>query len=386
MKNIVRSILFLVFVFALVLPAHADYTESVRVIRADKKKNDLIIERKNGERLLLQHNRVCNSMSTEYPVSILWGKNNKIKELKVAFNERCKVYNFGKYAGEMKIEKRILSNNLMVKEHEAEVIYKGKKYKIDYEKGCTYMREFLGKNAYVSLNRNRLKGGTIYLPGARGMCKIKKADLLGVVEGQKEETEPIKELQHQAQNNKVYFYWKKSELEKPLYLISHSRYKINPEDYTWKQMPKLRYSRRNSYTVRGLANNKTYHFYLAVLTKDKVVSEWKHVELKPKNTSFVYRDSPDLEKFEVTIKEETDDYYLLTWPNKEDDSKRYILQFFVNGKRVTFKYLKANQNEFKIIKKPEYKGKKFRLAIRTLSKKRFGKRYSDGIYWEDKEK
>lgn len=382
MKNTFRLFIFSLFTFLVILPVHADRSESVRVIKFDKQKNDLIVERRDGERLLLQHNRMCSSMSTEYPVSIIWDDNKNIKELKVAFNERCKVYNFGEYTGDLKIEKRILSENLLVKEHEAEITFKESRYKIDYGEGCVYMREFVDKNVYIKSN-NRLKGGIIYLPGNRGQCIIKNAQLLETIDNVKESVDPITGLQYQAQNNRVYFYWEKSDIEKPLYLISHSRYEINTNDYTWKQMPKLRYSRRNSYTVMGLANDMTYHFYIAVIGLDKSISEWKHIELTPKNTTFVFKNNPDTEEFEIEIKEETDEYYLLEWPNKENNSKRYILQFFVNGKRTIFKYLKGDQSEFKIMKKPEYEGKRFRLTIRTLPIKRFGARYSDGIYWED---
>lgn len=384
MKNTFRLFIFLLFTFLVILPVQADRSESVRVIKFDKQKNDLIVERRDGERLLLQHNRMCSSMSTEYPVSIIWDNNKNIKELKIAFNERCKVYNFGEYTGDLKIDKRILSENLLIKEHEAEITFKESRYKIDYEEGCVYMREFVGKNVYINSDNNKLKGGTIYLPGNRGQCIIKNAELLETIDNEKEKIDPVAGLQYQAQNNRVYFYWEKSDIENPLYLISHSRYEINTNDYTWKQMPKLRYSRRNSYTVMGLANDMTYHFYIAVIGLDKSISEWKHIELTPKNTTFVFKNNPDPEEFEIEIKEETDEYYLLEWPNKENNSKRYILQFFVNGKRTVFKYLKSYQNQFKIMKKPEYEGKRFRLMIRTLPIKRFGARYSDGIYWENK--
>ena len=384
MKNTFRLFIFLLFTFLVILPVQADRSESVRVIKFDKQKNDLIVERRDGERLLLQHNRMCSSMSTEYPVSIIWDNNKNIKELKIAFNERCKVYNFGEYTGDLKIDKRILSENLLIKEHEAEITFKESRYKIDYEEGCVYMREFVGKNVYINSDNNKLKGGIIYLPGNRGQCIIKNAKLLETIDNEKEKIDPVTGLQYQAQNNRVYFYWEKSDIENPLYLISHSRYEINTNDYTWKQMPKLRYSRRNSYTVMGLANDMTYHFYIAVIGLDKSISEWKHIELTPKNTTFVFKNNPDPEEFEIEIKEETDEYYLLEWPNKENNSKRYILQFFVNGKRTVFKYLKSYQNQFKIMKKPEYEGKRFRLMIRTLPTKRFGARYSDGIYWENK--
>ena len=70
MKTIFKlSVLVLSLGFGAV-SAFASSSESARVIRADKVNFDLLIERQNGELWVLQHNPLCNSMTTEFPVSL----------------------------------------------------------------------------------------------------------------------------------------------------------------------------------------------------------------------------------------------------------------------------------------------------------------------------
>ena len=131
----------------------AGKSEKVRVIKFDLKNNDTIVERKNGERLLLQNHYTCNSMSTEYPAKIIWNTQGDVVKLKVDFNEICKVYRWGKYSGEAKLTKRILTDNIIETEHEAELIWKGIKYRVDYGDGCRNLRKFVGKNIQVQQGR-----------------------------------------------------------------------------------------------------------------------------------------------------------------------------------------------------------------------------------------
>ena len=68
-----RNLLFIPLLFIFFgAPVYADSLETVRVIKIYDTTDDIIIERSSGERLLIQHNRQCSSMNTEFPVKLLW--------------------------------------------------------------------------------------------------------------------------------------------------------------------------------------------------------------------------------------------------------------------------------------------------------------------------
>lgn len=375
-------IVLLLVLFA--IPAMADSTEKVRVIKFDLNTNDLIVERDNGERMLLQHNRLCSSMSTEFPVSIVWDKNNKITQLKVNFNEQCQVYNAGPFTDSVKITKRVKSPNLLVADHEAEIIRKNKKYHIDYGEGCKNLKDFVGQLAYGNFPTDELVGGTLYLPGARGQCTIKSATFLEDIAPQViANTLPaLANFQYQAQNNGAYFYWDSVKTDKKvLYLISYSRYPFNPADYDWKQMPNLKYSQTNSYTTADLGNGIKYYFYVAGLDQDQKMTPWSYAEITPVNTEGGFKNNPDPEVFEVTLKENNAQHYLLTWLDKSEKTHEYNLQFYMNGKQVFSKYVAGTVTQYEIPKQTEFIGKGFRFTVRSVAKEQYGPTYFDGIYW-----
>jgi hypothetical protein len=375
-----KLLVIFIFIFVLSLPAHADTTEKVRVIKFDKDTHDLIVERINGERLLLQHHYTCSSMTTEFPVYLIW-EGDQITRLKVDWNEICKVHNFGPYSGDITIEKRIKSENLLVADHLAHIIWKNRRYKIDYGEGCEDLRNFIDRTAYISTSD--IENAMLYLPEDRGQCQIKTAEFLGYTEAPNYEIEsPITNLQHKAENNEAYFYWDFYEGDKKwVYLISRSRFQLNPDDYQWDEMPFLRYTKENSYTAKTLTNGRTYYFYLSARDEDGNVAPWIELEITPVLTSHVFKNNPDQEEFEIEITDNESDY-LLQWPDKSENSKRYLIQFFVNGKRELLKIISGEINEYIISKKPEYQGVNFRFTVQSIPKNIYGTRYSDGVYWE----
>jgi len=382
----IANLSFIIFVFSfLFLPnVFADYTEKVKVIKFDKERHDLIVERDDGDRLLIQHNRQCGSMSTEFPVTLIWS-GEKVTQLKVNFNEICKVYNTVSYAGEGELTKLTKSENFLVSDHLGEIIWNNNKYAIDYNEGCRYFWDFLGKRIYFSSINE--KGGEIILPGNRGQCSFDITDHLGIVENTDPNTpEAMKGLDYQAQNNQAYFYWERQDTEENplLYLISHSRYKIDTNDFNWREMPSLIRTRRNTFTVRRLQNGRTYYFYLAVVNSNNTAGPWTEAKITPvAPESFVNK--PDIEEFEIEM-EEKEDEFVLTWPEKEEIAKRYFVRFYINGKQEYFKILKTDKNEFSIPKKPEYANKRMRLTVRTIPKRRSNPRFYDGHFWVYREK
>ncbi len=366
------------------LTAYADSTEKVRVIKEDKNAHDLIVERTSGERYLLQHSPLCSSMSTEFPVYLLW-VGEKIDKLKVASNEICTVYKYAVYGGDITISKRIKSDNLLIKEHLAEMIWKGDKYEVDYEKGCENIRDFEGKQAYVDKSGS-LTGSSIYLPSNRGSCKVRSAKFLEKVDtGETTIESPIKNLQYKAENNEAYFYWDKDTGgAKWVYLISRSRYQVNPDDYNWDQMPLLKTTINNSYTAIQLMNNVEYFFYLSARNEKGEVAPWTELKIKPIKTAVVFENNPDPEEFEISLKENTDSSFTLSWPDKSEKTSRYTIEFFVNGKREFFKIISGQLSEYQISKKPEYKGANLRFTLLSIPKSIYDVHYQDGIYWEEK--
>jgi len=359
----------------------ANSAESARVIRADKNNHDLMVERQSGELWILQHNPLCSSMTSEFPVSLIIA-NGKITQLKVASNEICKVYNSFPYSGEALMAARIKSDNELHTENQAEFVWSGKRYSVDYGKGCLNLRDLVGKKIYLSLPNQKLQGGTIELPNNLGQCAIEASKEIGVDEAPQAQT-PLKleGVELQAQNNQVYFYWKATQEEKPLYLVSYSRYKLNPSLYPWKLMPSLKIAQTNSYTVKQLADKQKYYFYLASLSKDNVAGEWTEVVATPVSPGG-FKNSPDPEPFEVKVTEEASNFKLV-WPAKET-ARKFRISFFVGGKSEFSTLINGTTVEYLIPKKEAYKGKGLRFTVRSLSKTSYDPSVFDGIYWEYK--
>ncbi len=361
------------FVFA------STVSESARVIREDKVNYDLMVERLSGDLWILQHNPLCRSMTTEFPVSLIID-GGKIAQLKVASNEICKVYNSFPFDGEALVAARILSDNQLHPENKAELVWSGKRYQVEYGKGCLDIREDVGKKVYLVLPSKKLEGGTIQLPGNRGQCSIVKATEIGVEATKPVNVPPkIEGLEFQAQNNQVYFHWNAATGEKPLYLISYSRFKLDTDLYPWNTMPGLKITQADSYTMGQLANGVSYYFYLATLSKDNVPGAWTEVVAKPVGTGGLKNDV-SVDSFEVKMTEEKD-AFRLTWPAK-DSVRRFRISLYVGGKLISSSLVKPTVLEYAVPKKPEYKGKGIRFTVKSLSKTLYDPSYFDGIYWE----
>ncbi|MBN1258952.1 hypothetical protein JXA05_04320, partial [Candidatus Peregrinibacteria bacterium] len=325
------------------------------------------------------------SMTVDFPVSIVWNDDKKITRLKVAYNEQCQVYNAGLYTDSVKITARFKSNNLLVADHEAELIRKNKKYHFDYATGCGELREFVGETAYGYFPQDKLGKGTLYLPGNRGTCKINSSTFVEDITPQviANALPALDHFQYQAMNNSAYFYWDPLETgKKMLYLVSYSRYPVNPDELEWKQMPNLKYWQSNSGTVEKLGNGITYYFYIAALDEDQRLSPWATAEILPVNTMGGFKNNPDFEPFEVKL-DNGEVSYTLIWDDKSDAARRWNIMFYVNGKKIFSKYIDGAITRFEIPKKTEYAGKRFRFTVRSLAREKFGPTFYDGIYWEE---
>lgn len=383
-----RKISFILSVFVLAslfsLSVQADSSETAQVIRADKDTSDLIVERQNGERWLLQHNRVCSNMTPDFPVTLIWS-GDKIIKLKVNFNEQCQVYRAVPYGGEGVLNKLIKSENLIIADHEAEVTWDNQKYKIDYQ-NCRYFYDYVAKKIYFHFTDGRKKEGGIILPGNGGECPFRFTETLEKLPDASADAPPALEgIMHQAQNNQIYFYWDKPAIEgKVIYLISYSKKRFKPEEYeNYKDLPNMKFSTTNSYTVTRLANGQTYYFYLAVRNEKGLIGPWKEVVSAPvKDPKARLENNPDPEAFEVLV-EEKEKEFRLYWPKKEKTRRHYV-EFYVSGKKEFFKILKPEITEILIEKKPEYLGKGLKFTVRTIPLRDYQPRFTDGIYWEYK--
>jgi hypothetical protein len=383
MKNLFRISILVLAIGLGANFASASSAESAHVIRADKVNYDLMIERQNGELWILQHNPLCSTMSTEFPVYLILN-GGKITQLKVTSNEICKVYNSFRYDGEALMATRILSNNELRPESQAEIVWLGKRYRVDYAKGCLDIREMVGKNVYLNLVGKTLEGGSVQLANNRGKCPITKVSEIGVEKADPVVAPPkLDGLEFQAQNNQVYFYWNPVSGDKPLYLISYSRLKVNTDLYPWKSMPNLKYTKANSYTVTQLANGLSYYFYMAALSKDNVPGPWTEVVAKPISPGGL-KNNPDKEPFEVNVTEEKDSFKLV-WPAK-DTIRKFRISLYVGGKLVDSSLVKDTVLEYAVPKKPEYRGKGMRFTVRSMNKSAYDPSYFDGVYWEYKAK
>ncbi|MBN2306821.1 hypothetical protein JXD20_02450 [Candidatus Peregrinibacteria bacterium] len=380
MKNKISLSILVLLVFVSV-PVYADSLESVRVIKFWGATDDLVVERVTGEKLLLQHGSGCMTMSTEFPMQILWDE-GEITQAKVAFNELCDVRNYGPYSSELTISKRIPSINIMTREHLAEVDWKGNRYEIDYSEGCTYLRDYVGETAYVYTPQESLEGATLYLPKARGECEITSAAFLKALESPSSVTEsPIKNLGYTAENNQVFFSWDKfPEDEIWLTLIAYSKYPLNPDEYSLQQLPNLRRSRYNFMRIYQLVNNQPYYFYITASNASGELAPWQEIPITPVQTAPRFINNPDPELFEIEMTE-TDDSYHLVWPDKSEHSRRHLIMLYVDGVRQVLKIIPGEQNYFDVEKKPEWASSRFRFTVRTIPKVPTGQRYFDSIFW-----
>lgn len=379
-----RNLFFLplaLFILFLVPQAKADGLEMVRVVKIVDEFNDMVVERESGEQLLIQHHKACNSMSTEFPVRLVW-EGDKVVQVKVASNEICKVNNFAPYSGELVLSSRVLSGNALEREHLAEAYYGNDLYEIDYSEGCRHLRNYIGKRAYLTLSAEGLTGATLYLPKARGVCTIESATLLEEGEEVERPDFPIKQFRYKAENNQIYFSWDAfDEDESWLPIITYSKFPFNPDDYDrLSRLPHIKRTRNNSLRIQQLSNDQLYYFYVAAQDADGNLSEWKQYEITPIKTNAGFRNNPDPEKFEIEM-EETDDAFIMTWPDKADISRRYLIQLFVDGKRTIFKSIEVDEAKFIIEKQPEWSRSRFRMTVRTIPNKTFGARFFDSIFW-----
>lgn len=377
-RNLLLSLILLCI---LAVPASADSLESVRVVKYWDDSDDTVIERASGERLLIQHNHTCSTMSTEFPVKLVW-EGDEVVRLKINVNEQCDVNNWAPYTNTVKIHSRISTTNALVPEHEAEIDFNGKRYEIDYGEGCKNLRYYLSKPAYVNAPNGNLEGGTLYLPKARGFCSIKSAKFLEELELDFELAEDdIERLIYKAENNQVYFTWDAFPAEEKWVIMStHSKYRFDPNELETNQLPKLNQSRGDSLRVLQLVNGKTYYFYIRAVNGKGEKTHWKELVINPVGTIRTIENRPDPEEFEIEM-EEADDAFLMTWPDKAEDSKRYLIQIYVDGKREVFKIIQADESKYVIERKPEWAHSRFRMTVRSLPKTPYGKRFFDSIFW-----
>jgi hypothetical protein len=369
----------LALVFFLGLPSHADSSEQARVIREDKDNHDLIIERQDGTLWLIQHHYTCTSMTTEFPVNLIL-VNDKIAQLKVNFNEVCKVYNAVPYSGEAVLVNRVKSDNLLEPEHEADIVWSGIRYRVDYGSGCEQLREFDGKKLYLSLKGKDLADGSMVLPADRGQCSIKSAQQLDV-EPVPVSNAPAKleEVQFKPGPNSVYFHWKALANDKIMVAISYSKFEINPDLYPWKGMPNLKYTQSDSYNADLLANDVQYYFYLAAVDTANGAGPWTEVVATPvRGESF--KNNPDPAPFQVKMEEKPVVFHL-TWP-AEAAARRFRVSLYANGKPEFSKLVMPSVTAYDVPKTPDYLGKGLRFTVKSLPKEATDPTYSGGLYWK----
>ena len=384
MKNLIKialSTLILILLFSGM--ASADLSEKAQVIKENKDTNDLIIKRANGEKWLIQHTRECTSISTEFPVTLILN-GDSITYVKVKFNEKCKVNYAVPYGGEGTFVRVIKSDNQMIADHVAEIIKDNKKYQIDYQKGCPYLYSYAGQPLYFQFSDNQDKGGDMIMQNSLGHCAFTFTKLLETLPSQDPTVpEALTGVMYEEQNNQVYLYWNPVTADgKWLYAISYSKFELDMSTYnSWKEMPNVKITNKNSYTVKNLANATKYYIYIAAVNEGKIGGPWSEITATPVAGESI-QNNPDPEKFEIQMEEKTDSFRLY-WPQRTD-AKRYFVRLYVNGKLTFFKNLKPEQNEIVINKDPKYLGKGLRLEVKTIPLPREHALY-DSIYWEYKE-
>ncbi|QQR83742.1 hypothetical protein IPJ72_00825 [Candidatus Peregrinibacteria bacterium] len=361
--------------------AFADRTEQATVIKFNKDDQDIVVERLDGSRWLLQYNRMCRSYTTEFPVNLIINSQEEITQLKIKNGEICRVYYAAPYSGDVQIDTLVRPKGVQ-RLSEAEVIWQNSRYRIRFGNGCRSIYTFSGKTAFLSLlNSSNLLNGQLILPRYQGRCTIEDARLITTPTDEITSTVlgPLTNLYYVPGNGNVTFYWDALTSERLLtYVVAYSRNPLEPTDFTWEQMPHVDTTKDTHFTFDQLDNGRAYYFYFAPLDYDGQVGEWTQIEA----TSVADRriiNQPDFDAFEVNI-EEYADHYLAYWPSLAD-VKRFYVRFYVDGHQQYFHILKPDTNEVVIPKNPAYAGKRLRFTVSVKLNDPYARSPFDGVLW-----
>ena len=168
-------------------------------------------------------------------------------------------------------------------------------------------------------------------------------------------------------NGSVFLAWKKAWDDKGVshYLISYSKYHIDPKNVPFEDMPNQITTKKTYYTVDGLENEQTYYFYvLAVDTSGNVSSNWsEEATATPKTSIFEGKSATEKpEQMSIKVEKETIGSFLISWTPVSGARQTVILE--TDGKRE-FTLNTYQKSNIRILKSDMRKGKKLIIRVRA---------------------
>ncbi|MBU0706390.1 fibronectin type III domain-containing protein [Patescibacteria group bacterium] len=379
--------LFPVIIAAVILApslAFSAYEQALRVTATDvvDYMNNFVLVDKHGEKWLLHHKTGCGSVKEGDELTlVIRGEldGNRDEMWKGTYNS-CVIDQAEFITGTMTV------TTVTPADTYTSVSDNGKPYRIYYSERCKAMTGMNHKDVYVrKFGGKQLKAGDkFFLPGAGEMCAITYVMPQGealpepepVIGDVKRPTTPT-HVRAVPTTSAVYLYWNKAKDNENIayYVISASLYhrddpvardpSVKPQEM---QNTIKTETNKNSFRLDNLDSDELYFFrVIAVDTSGNESSYWSE-EATAFTKSSIAQLSLANAKLRLFRVQETADSFLFRWTNLSDSKYSVILE--VNDERV-FISNDWKQTYFRVLKKPERKGEKLELIVRSLNYRGF---------------
>lgn len=378
-----KKILLLSLISVLLVPSVAlsSYEQAKRVIAkevVDHQNNFLLIEA-NGETWVIHHKTGCGSVKEGDSLTLVIRG-----ELDGNQDEMWK----GDYANCIVDQAEMITGTLRVTTISPADTYtsvsdNGTPYRIFYSARCKAIQNMKGKDVYVHKfggNGKLRAGDKFFLPGAGEVCAITYVESEDVnytepeppVTDVKRPTTPT-HIRAIPTTSAVYLYWDAAKDDGGIayYVISASLYHrddpvardpaVKPQEMpdTFKTT-----SNKTSLRVDSLEPDELYFFrVIAVDNSDNESSYWSE-EATATTKSSIAGISLENSELRLFLAQETPTSYLFRWNNLPGTKYSVVLE--ADNERV-FISNEWRQNYIRILKKPERKGKKLELIVRSLN-------------------
>ncbi|MFH0838046.1 MAG: fibronectin type III domain-containing protein [Patescibacteria group bacterium] len=378
----IKRLSFLVLAAIFFAPAFVmgSYERAIRVTATDvvDNMNSYLLIEDDGETWLIHHKTGCGSVKEGDPLTLVIRG-----ELDGNRDEMWK----GDYASCIVDMAETVNDKLRVvtvspADNYTSVSDNGKPYRIYYSERCKAMQGMNGYDVYVrKFGGKQLKvGDKFFLPAVGEMCAITYVMPEGVAPPEskpvvgdiKRPTTPT-HLRAIPTTSAVYLYWDaaKDDVGIAYYVISASLYHRDdpvardPEVKPQEMLDTIKTeTNKNSFRLDNLNSDELYFFrVIAVDNAGNESSYWSEEATAFTKSSIAQMSLKNTELRLFRIQEAADSF-LFRWNNLSDSKYSVILE--VDDERI-FISNDWKQTYFRVLKKPERKGKKLELIVRSLN-------------------
>ncbi|MBU0727497.1 fibronectin type III domain-containing protein [Patescibacteria group bacterium] len=353
--------------------AYYEWTERVDVLKADPLTDNLVILRNGNEKWLIHYNGNCDSVvnNSTTTISIRSQLDESSDYLKLSSYLKCKIDQAEIITGTFYVDDVYTSKTTAIVTDES-----GKQYEIHYNSRCNGMWGYQNDEVYYYKYRSNLaEGDRLYLPDDEYECQLSYVDLIqeskGVEEAEGDNSVPttVTGVQATPSDGSVFLSWDEAtdNVGVDHYVISYHTYSVNPESYSYSQMPNKTEVDGTNYEITDLDNSDLYYFYvLAVDEAGNMSSDWSQEETATPSSSIRRTDMDEVQTdVNLRITSESAYSFLIEW-DKIDSYDRQTILFEVDGER-DFVYYDWWKDYMRINKKDSRKGKKLKLIVKEYN-------------------